>query len=145
MRCSNCGKEVAYTGQICPYCKANKQGDQLTTGLLYIYGYGGGFVGAVVGYLVYGFLGGLGGLVLGCIIGGIAGASKGGKMAAQLKANQAQLAAEEWKQCPYCEETVKRDAIKCRFCKSDIAPEEELVAAAARTPKKGLGRRAGEE
>jgi phage shock protein PspC (stress-responsive transcriptional regulator) len=32
---------------------------------------------------------------------------------------------EEMRRCPYCQERIHRDAVKCRFCRSSLDPTEE--------------------
>lgn len=73
MLCQNCGRNVEFIGNVCPWCGAQKMQSQLT----HMYSYFWGFLGAgVCGYIGYtvnpeaGWLiGGGFGLVLGVIIG----------------------------------------------------------------------------
>ncbi len=46
--------------------------------------------------------------------------------------------------CPYCAETIKSSAIKCRFCQSDVTPivETEVEAPAAAPAKKAPAKKA---
>lgn len=70
MRCSNCGKDIPFTGNVCPYCHVNKSKDQvalittffffvtfgLIAGLLsdwnFLYTAGASFVGGVIGAII---------------------------------------------------------------------------------------------
>ena len=61
MRCSGCGKDVPFAGQVCPYCHRDKTADKETHSL----GMSLGFIGLVVGYLVFGFVGACAGFVVG--------------------------------------------------------------------------------
>ena len=61
MQCSNCGKEIPFTGNVCPHCHANKERDQqvyatmmglffliaLPGGIVYIFGSGNCTVASV--------------------------------------------------------------------------------------------------
>lgn len=49
MICSNCGKDVPFGGNVCPYCGAEKSGDQATYVLAVI----GGVIGGVIGFVSY--------------------------------------------------------------------------------------------
>lgn len=46
MKCSNCGKEIPFAGEVCPFCHASKKGDQAQHVALVI----GLVVGALVGF-----------------------------------------------------------------------------------------------
>src|SRR5262245_39006301 len=47
MKCSNCGMDIPFSGNVCPYCKRDKSGDQLLS-----------IIGTVVGiFLLIGFIG----------------------------------------------------------------------------------------
>lgn len=62
MRCSGCGKDIPFGGEVCPYCQREKAGDQATTIAVAI----GMIVGGVVGYMIGEFIGMLiGGFVCG--------------------------------------------------------------------------------
>lgn len=63
MRCSGCGKDVPFLGDVCPYCQRDKSKDQNYTILSVVFG----LVGGVIGYFIFGFWGVIGGLVAGCI------------------------------------------------------------------------------
>jgi hypothetical protein len=53
MQCSNCGKEIPFTGNVCPHCHANKERDQqvyaLAMGLFFLIAIPGG-----IAYIFYG-------------------------------------------------------------------------------------------
>lgn len=70
MRCSGCGKNIPFGGQVCPYCHRDKSSDQAQA-LIPILGFGGAFLGLLIG-------GGWGAAILGGIgwIVGLALASK---------------------------------------------------------------------
>lgn len=64
MRCSGCGKDVPFGGQVCPYCQRDKSMDQQYTVVALIVGVGLGFVG----YKIIGFWGAIIGFIAGCAI-----------------------------------------------------------------------------
>ena len=68
MRCSNCGKNIPFNGNVCPYCHADKSGDQRKQ----ILGMFFGMVGAGLGWAIHGIGAALIGLVIGVIVGLIA-------------------------------------------------------------------------
>lgn len=69
MRCSNCGKDIPFSGNVCPYCHANKQGDQLTQ----VLGMAGGMAGGAFGWFVLdSFKSAFIGLLVGCVVGFVA-------------------------------------------------------------------------
>ena len=64
MRCSNCGKDVPFIGNVCPYCHADKSKDQARETIIALY------VGVplIAGMFLVGFkagliMGGIGGVV----------------------------------------------------------------------------------
>lgn len=64
MRCSGCGKDIPFGGQVCPYCQRDKTKDQQYTVLAFILGGGLGYLG----YLIFGFWGAIIGFIVGCVI-----------------------------------------------------------------------------
>ncbi len=65
MQCSNCGKDVPFAGNVCPYCHADKSKDQTTM----VVGVPLALLGAAVGAGVFGLWGGVGGFVAGVVAG----------------------------------------------------------------------------
>lgn len=76
MTCSNCGKEISFVGNVCPYCHVDKTGDQVTQMTATVGGIGlaiGG--GALLG--LWGAVGGFGvGIALGIALGRAVARSK---------------------------------------------------------------------
>lgn len=66
MRCSNCEKDIPFTGNVCPWCHTNKSGDEQMTIIAMIVG----MIGMGIGYAVNGFCG----VIAGALIGGLGGA-----------------------------------------------------------------------
>lgn len=64
MRCSGCGKEIPFNGQVCPYCQRDKSKDQQYTVLAAILGLGLGYLGLKM----FGGWGGIIGFIAGCAI-----------------------------------------------------------------------------
>lgn len=64
MRCSGCGKNIPFNGQVCPYCHRDKSKDQQYTVLALVLGLGLGYIG----YLLFAVGGAVGGFVVGCLI-----------------------------------------------------------------------------
>ena len=62
MHCSNCGKEIPYTGKVCPYCNTEKSGDKTVSAALWVGGIPGGIIGGFVGHTaegpIFGFMAG---------------------------------------------------------------------------------------
>ena len=65
MRCFGCGKEIPFTGDVCPYCHRDKSKDQTTHALLVI----GVVIGGAIGYFANDFMG----FFVGAAIGGAVG------------------------------------------------------------------------
>ncbi|CAM3399193.1 hypothetical protein BST27_29225 [Mycobacterium intermedium] len=57
MRCSNCGKDIPFSGNVCPWCNADKSGDQTNQVFMILFGLIGGGLGYAVGGPVGGFIG----------------------------------------------------------------------------------------
>jgi hypothetical protein len=68
MLCSNCGKDVPFAGNVCPYCHANKSEDQQKQ----VFGILFGMVGGALGWLIHGIGAALIGLFVGMVVGLIA-------------------------------------------------------------------------
>lgn len=66
MKCSNCGKEIPFTGKVCPFCNVDKSADKKLQVLVTVFGTGG----AIAGYNLLGFWGAVGGFVVGSIAAG---------------------------------------------------------------------------
>lgn len=64
MLCSNCGKDVPFVGNVCPWCKKDKSMDQVRHALAIVAGAGCAYIGAKLfgGWGIVGgfFAGGLG-------------------------------------------------------------------------------------
>jgi len=65
MRCSNCGKDIPFTGKVCPWCHTDKSGDQQKQALGIVFG----MVGGVLGWAVHGIGVALIGVFVGVIVG----------------------------------------------------------------------------
>lgn len=64
MRCSGCGKDIPFGGQVCPYCQRDKSSDQAATVAIGI----GLVIGGFLGNLIAGFTGMMvGGFVFGLL------------------------------------------------------------------------------
>ncbi|CTP89973.1 SHOCT domain-containing protein [Xanthomonas graminis] len=63
MRCSGCGKDIPFNGQVCPYCQRDKSKDQSNTVISFILG----LIAGTIGYFIFGFWGALSGFFLGSI------------------------------------------------------------------------------
>jgi hypothetical protein len=65
MRCSNCGKDIPFTGKVCPWCHTDKSGDQRTQ----VFGMLFGMAGGILGWAIHGIGVALIGLFVGIIVG----------------------------------------------------------------------------
>ena len=70
MLCSNCGKDIPFTGKVCPWCKADKSSDQS----MQVMGIAGSIIAGFIGWTVtshigYTLLWALGGCFIAMIIG----------------------------------------------------------------------------
>lgn len=65
MRCSGCGKEIPFVGEVCPNCQRDKSGDQQTQTLAMFFG----FIGGAIGW----FISGIGAAIIGMIVGVVVG------------------------------------------------------------------------
>jgi hypothetical protein len=64
MRCSGCGEDIPFAGDVCPYCLRDKSEDQQYTVVASILG----AALAYVGYLMFELVGAIAGFVVGGII-----------------------------------------------------------------------------
>lgn len=69
MHCSNCGKNIPFAGNVCPWCHTDKSGDQVITILMFIGGIVGAVIGAAAGQVVGAIVGFFAGAIVMCIIG----------------------------------------------------------------------------
>lgn len=71
MHCSNCGKDIPFNGNVCPYCHADKSKDKE----IHMTFLAGAFAGGLIGWKVAGedFIGAMiGGFIGGIVLGTIA-------------------------------------------------------------------------
>lgn len=80
MICSECGKDIPFAGQVCPYCHREKRADQNGQAPALVLG----LAGAVLGY----FIGEDWGVIVGLVVGAIVGFKIGDKESAQASAAQ---------------------------------------------------------
>ena len=146
MHCSNCGKDIPFTGRVCPYCHVDKSSDQAVMAL----GIVGAVVGASIGYLVGDVAGAIAGFFCGMFaLMIVAVATKPAKskkarrvktlpnMAATLQQAEGRRARStnspspsasprDEVPCHYCAEAILRKAKKCKHCGSSqpaLCPE----------------------
>ena len=77
MLCQNCGRQVEFVGNVCPWCGAQKMRSQAAHICFYIWGFIGVGIGGGIGYLTVGDEGGFIGGVIGGVVLGVAGYAKG--------------------------------------------------------------------
>ncbi len=73
MICGNCGKDIPFTGKVCPYCQRDNSSSQEYVILAVIFGLPIGFLGNVM----FGFWGAIIGFFAGCLIAAAVAASSG--------------------------------------------------------------------
>ena len=81
MHCSNCGKDIPFTGKVCPWCHHNKEKDQIVTVLGMFCGAIGLFLGAVIGGVGWA----IGGTIIGMFLGIVLGTMAHAKMLHKIK------------------------------------------------------------
>lgn len=64
MKCSGCGKNIPFSGDVCPYCQRDKSNDQTQTVACAIFG----LPLAYAGYKFFGLWGAVGGLFIGIVL-----------------------------------------------------------------------------
>lgn len=94
MLCLNCGRDVEFNGNVCPWCGAQKAQSQLTHIFCYFWGFLGAGVGGFIGYQMDPEVGWLIGGGIGMVIGIIIGLNKGS------------TALNQNVQCPHCKATL---------------------------------------
>ena len=77
MLCLNCGREVEFNGNVCPWCGAQKVQSQVTHIYSYFWGFLGAGVGGFIGYQMEPEVGWLIGGGIGLVVGVVFGFSKG--------------------------------------------------------------------
>jgi len=68
MDCSNCGKDIPFSGKVCPYCHADKGEDKFAT----VAGCLGGVPGLMIGGVIFSFISGwwvIPGMIIGAVVG----------------------------------------------------------------------------
>ena len=76
MLCQNCGRQVEFVGNVCPWCGAKKQQSQATLIFFWIGGIIGLCIGGFIGHQMEPEAGAFIGGVIGGIIGGVIGILK---------------------------------------------------------------------
>lgn len=77
MLCQNCGREVEFNGNVCPWCGAQKVQSQVTHIYSYFWGFLGAGGGGFIGYQINPEVGWLIGGGIGLVVGVVFGFSKG--------------------------------------------------------------------
>lgn len=77
MLCLNCGREVEFNGNVCPWCGAQKVQSQVTHIYSYFWGFLGAGVGGFIGFQMNADVGWLIGGGIGLVVGVVFGFSKG--------------------------------------------------------------------
>jgi RNA polymerase subunit RPABC4/transcription elongation factor Spt4 len=126
MLCSNCGKDIPFLGEVCPWCHKRKFGDQVVTMLGFI----GFFVGLGIAFPIAGlnFLPGVGVTMAFCVGFTVLGAAlknriehpgkrveRPGTAVAQPPDDVPSM------RCPECREQVRSDARRCKHCHAQLA------------------------
>ncbi len=95
MLCQNCGREVEFIGNVCPWCGVQKLQSQSIHIFIYIYGIPLGLLGAFIGDKVNPEMGMVVGALIGMVVGVILGYSRGAQVGTQ-NGNPNQT------DCPHC-------------------------------------------
>jgi cobalamin biosynthesis protein CobD/CbiB len=124
MQCTNCGKDVPFTGNVCPHCGVEKKHDKTQQSAMKAAGclvfllivsiatmVGADFLSS----LVMGFIG----AVLAQVVVMTKTAVPKQRIAPTIQRVE-DAATGDTKSCPYCAETIKSAAVKCRFCGSEL-------------------------
>ena len=77
MLCQNCGRQVEFVGNVCPWCGAQKMRSQAAHIYFYIWGFIGVGIGGFIGYHTGEDAGGFVGALVGGVILGVIGYIKG--------------------------------------------------------------------
>lgn len=127
MRCSGCGKEIPFSGKVCPYCHRDKSADQQVHAVVIAIT----VVCMGLGYLFGGFMGMLIGGGIGVVIAVGVTVSSSGKTEAASQPPQVRVAPESTPAPPQQPKTVQQ-----RLAELDMLRKEGLITEAEYSAKR---------